>query len=545
MTQMVTLPASYNDLQDRGRLVAKLHSRIPGDPQVEAIIHTDGAVTAVVVQGTPSWRPLAETRAIPAAVRESEAGKVDAHLRENGQTLLGFDHAGGRMLVGQLAPTELGLRDRIAAVIKRAPWEVRISTRWDLDPDTGEGVLVEVIMPNAPVLAEDSAKARERWTAIAQGTVGGHSGWRAEVDGLTQTVTLTAGAALDLPERAEPMWALMDSLPRETFGFATDGFQRPVTIDLATNGGSLVAGKQGSGKSVLLQILLYNALISDIDICIGDPVKGGSDFAVFESFVRPGGWGCESYDEALAVVESVYAEGLRRKALHKKYGVGKWSELPAEVIAAENIRPIFLVVDEATSLVQPDFVPKSLAPSDPRRAAIEEQNGTKELIVSELAKIARELRAVGVRPVLGTQRYEAQAFGGGGLRANLGNRILMGRANAASIQMAVEDPGDMNEAYAMAHGEVAATGSDAGLGIGRAGRGVAEIDGRGHVPLQAWYAGQNDFAVALSERGVVPQRGGRPAGAADADADEVVPERTAVVQAPAVVDDGNEPPGRR
>jgi len=34
MTQMVTLPASYNDLQDRGRLVAKLHSRIPGDPQV-------------------------------------------------------------------------------------------------------------------------------------------------------------------------------------------------------------------------------------------------------------------------------------------------------------------------------------------------------------------------------------------------------------------------------------------------------------------------------------------------------------------------------
>ncbi len=538
MPQIVILPSTYSDLRDREKLVAKLRSRIPGDPQVETITRDAGTVTAVVVQGTPSWRPEgSETRVIPPGVCESDAARVDAHLRESGQTLLAWDHAGGRMLVGTVAPTELSLRDRLATVLKKSPWGIRLSTRWAVDPDTGTGALHEVIIQHAPILAEDSAKARERWTAIAQGTVGGHSGWRAEVDGVSQTVTLTAGAALDLPERAEPMWALMDSLPRETFGFATDGFQRPVTIDLGTNGGSLVAGKQGSGKSVLLQVLLYNALISDIDIAIVDPVKGGSDFAVFESFVRPGGWGCESYDEALAVVEGVYAEGLRRKALHKKYGVGKWSELPPEVIAAENIRPIFLVVDEATSLVQPDFVPKSLAPSDQRRAAIEERNGTKELIVSELAKIARELRAVGVRPVLGTQRYEAQAFGGGGLRANLGNRILMGRANAASIQMAVEDPGDMATAYAFSHGEVAATGSDAGLGIGRAGRGVAEIDGRGHVPLQAWFANQNDLAAALREREVIPQRGGRPAGAVDAGGEDV-PELTPIAPAPAVVDVG-------
>lgn len=541
--QAVLLPGGYDDLRDRARLIAKLHGAIPGDPQVQTLLWSPDRArcAAVVVQGVPSWRPRGEARAIPEGVRDAAA--VDARLRETGQCLLAFDPPAHRMLVGNLAPFELALRDRLAGVLKKSPWDLRLSTRWAVDPDTGEGVLHEVIMPNAPVLAEDSGKARERWTTIAQGTVGGHSGWRAEVDGVSQTVTLTAGAALDLPERAEPMWALMDSLPRETLAFATDGFQRPVTIDLATNGGSLVAGKQGSGKSVLLQILLYNALISDIDIAIVDPVKGGSDFAVFESFVRPGGWGCESYDEALSVVEGIYAEGLRRKALHKKYGVGKWSELPAEVIESENVRPIFLVVDEATSLVQPDFVPKSLAPSDQRRAAIEERNGTKELIVSELAKIARELRAVGVRPVLGTQRYEANAFGGGGLRANLGNRILMGRANAASIQMAVEDPGDMAEAYMMAHGQEAASGSDAGLGIGRAGRGVAEIDGRGHVPLQAWYASQNDLAAALREREVTPQRGGRPAGAADADGGEGVPALTPVAQAPAAVDDGDEPQG--
>jgi len=512
--QLVALPPGYADVTDRPRLISKLHGAIPGDPQVLTIVQSADHSRCAAIVGSPTWRPQGEARAIPEGVRDASA--VDARLREDGQCLLAWDPPAHRLLVGTLAPFELALRDRLAGVLKRSPWEVRLSTRWGLDPDTGAGVLVEVILPNAPVLAEDAAKARERWTAIAQGTVGGHSGWRAELDGLTQTVTLTAGAEMNLPERAEPEWELMDGLPRETLAFATDGFSQPVAIDLATNGGSLVAGKQGSGKSVLLQVLLYGALVSELDIAIVDPVKGGSDFAVFEPFVRPGGWGCESYDEALAVVEGVYAEGLRRKALHKKYGVGKWSELPPEVIAAENIRPIFLVVDEATSLVQQDFVPKSLSPTDPRRKAIEEQNGTKELIVSELAKIARELRAVGVRPVLGTQRYEAQAFGGGGLRANLGNRILMGRANAASIQMAVEDPSDMAMAYALSHGEVAAT-SEVGLGIGRAGRGVAEIDGRGHVPLQAWYASQGELGEALRERGITPQHGGRPGGAVDED----------------------------
>jgi len=545
--QLVALPPGYDDVADRPRLIAKLGEAIGSDPQVQTILWGPdrSRCAAVVVTGRPSWRPQGQAHAIPDGVRDADAAAVDARLRETGKTLLAWDPAAHRMLLGQLAPLELNLRDRLAATVKRAPWELRLCTGWKVDTDTGLGVLHEVILSNAPVLAEDSGKARERWTVLAQGTVGGHSGWRADVDGLTQTVTLTAGAALDLPERAEPMWALMDSLPRETLAFATDGFGRPVTIDLATNGGSLVAGKQGSGKSVLLQVLLYNALISDLDIAVVDPVKGGSDFAVFESFVRPGGWGCESYTQALAVVEGVYAEGLRRKALHKQYGVGKWSELPPEVIEAENIRPIFLVVDEATSLVSQDFVPKSLARDDERRVAIEEQNGIKELIVSTLAKIARELRAVGVRPVLGTQRYEAQAFGGGGLRANLGNRILMGRANAASVQMAVEDPGDMSAAYAMAHGEQAAT-SDVGLGIGRAGRGVAEIDGRGHIPLQAWYASQNDLAAALRERGVIPRRrDGPPAGAADAegavDAGELTPVAAVPVAVPAPTGDGDEP----
>jgi len=46
--QMVMLPAGYDDVRDRGKLVTKLCERIPGDPQVETITRDAGTVTAVV-----------------------------------------------------------------------------------------------------------------------------------------------------------------------------------------------------------------------------------------------------------------------------------------------------------------------------------------------------------------------------------------------------------------------------------------------------------------------------------------------------------------
>ncbi len=147
--QLVALPPGYDDVRDLPRLIGKLGAAISGDPQVQTIVwsadHTRCA--AIVVQGAPSWRPRGEARAIGDGVRDP--GAVDARLREDGQCLLAWDPAAHRLLVGQLAPFELALRDRLAAVTKRSPWEIRLSTRWKVDNDTGEGVLHEVILPNA------------------------------------------------------------------------------------------------------------------------------------------------------------------------------------------------------------------------------------------------------------------------------------------------------------------------------------------------------------------------------------------------------------
>lgn len=510
---MVNLPASYDDLRDRGKLAAKLHSRIPGDPQVETIIRgADGTVTAVVVQGTPSFRPAgSETRMIPPGVRDSDAAKVDAHLRENGQTLLGWDHAGGRMLVGNLAPTELGLRDRLAGVLKKAPWEVRLSTRWAVDTDTGAGVMVEVILPNAPVLSADPDRAQVTWLQVTQSVVG-HSGWTVELDHHSGTVTMRSGIAIDLPSTAAYAWSVIDDGSWGEIPFGTDGFGRPVIADLSANPHVLVVGKTGSGKSIQLEGFIFGALVHGFEIAICDPTKRGLDFRWARPYVRTGGWGCQGYSEALAVIRSCYDEGRRRLDVLDALDCPKWTALTPAQRKEHDIKPIMVVVDEGTSLAKLEPVMKTLPPDDPERVEAEELNADKARIMALIGKIARELRFVGIHLVFGTQRFSVQDIGdgAGSLRENLGVRILLGRASNTAIGMAFADAEDAGQAYAQAHG-VAAT-ADAGKGAEKhPGRGVCEIDGMLTTAFQGSFATHDELVAALRARGIAKtDSDGRP-----------------------------------
>lgn len=428
MTQTVNLPASYNDVRDRAKLTAKMRDRIAGDPQVEAIIRgDDGTVTAVVVQGAPSWKPLGETRAIPPAVRDGDAAKVDAHLRESGQCLLGWDHAGGRMLVGTLAQTELRLRDRLAGVLKRSPWEIRLSTTWGLGVD-GQGEMQSVVLTAAPVLSADPDKAQTAWQQVTRSVVG-HEGWTVEMDHHDGTVTMRSGVAINLPSTAGYAWSVIDDGSWGEIPFGTDGFGRPVIADLSANPHTLVVGKTGSGKSIQLEGFIFGALVHGFELAICDPTKRGLDFRWARPYVRPGGWGCQGYSEALAVIRGCYDEGRRRLDVLDSLDCPKWTALTPAQRTQHGIRPIMVIVDEGTSLAKLEPVMKTLPPDDPERVEAEELNNDKSRIMAIIGKIARELRFVGVHLVFGTQRFSVQDIGdgAGGLRENLGVRILLGR----------------------------------------------------------------------------------------------------------------------
>ncbi len=497
--RLVALPPGYDDVRDRPRLIGKLAGAIGGDPQVQTLMWSADRTRCAAIVGSPTWRPRGEARAIPEGVRDAAA--VDARLRESGQTLLAWDPPAHRMLVGTFAPFELALRDRLGGVLKRSPWEVRLCTTWGLGAD-GRGEMQAVVLPAAPVLSADPDKANTAWLQVTQSVVG-HSGWTVEMDHHSGSVMMRSGVAVNLPNTAGYAWSVIDDGSWGEIPFGTDGFGRPVIADLSANPHVLVVGKTGSGKSIQLETFVYAALVHGFEIALVDPTKRGLDFRWARPYVRPGGWGCQGYSEALTVIRSCYDEGRRRLDVLDSLDCPKWTALTPAQRTEYGIRPIMVIVDEGTSLAKLEPVMKTLPPDDPERVEAEELNADKSRIMAIIGKIARELRFVGIHLVFGTQRFSVADIGdgAGGLRENLGVRILLGRASNTAISMAFADAEDAGQAYAQAHGVIAT--ADPGKGVEkRPGRGVCEVDGMLTTAFQGSFATHDELVAALRARGI-------------------------------------------
>lgn len=216
-------------------------------------------------------------------------------------------------------------------------------------------------------------------------------------------VRLYVAKVSPLPDAAGVDWDAVDGF-KGPLPFATGVAGEPVAYDNKSIAHLLVAGASGGGKSVALQVLLYDAAVQDCEIYVVDPTKGGADFG----FVKPYSKAFAStVDEAAALMKYLYAEVLRRKEMNVSHQVGSYRDLP------EDIRPrhIYLMMDEFTSLMQPDAVSKTVS-DDPE---IEEDrqmqlraNQAKAYIGTMTGKIAREARSVGVTLILATQKLTAK-----------------------------------------------------------------------------------------------------------------------------------------
>ncbi|WP_404430703.1 hypothetical protein LG299_12495 [Microbacterium lacus] len=217
-----------------------------------------------------------------------------------------------------------------------------------------------------------------------------------------------------LPESVDPIgWNVLP------VGVTPEG--APAGQDLLAAPMALVVGPTGSGKTVALLADAAQRLTRGHDVCVLDSAKGGADFAAIEPFCR--GFARE-YDESVALVKAVYAEGRRRRAVLLREGVGNAADLSVEARAAENIRPLTLIVDEAASLLLVPAIPKGLDKDDPEVRAAKELAAQKDLLRSYIGRIARELRFVQVHLVVAMQRPDA-AILDGEIRGNLTHRVLL------------------------------------------------------------------------------------------------------------------------
>ena len=210
-----------------------------------------------------------------------------------------------------------------------------------------------------------------------------------------------------------------------------EGYIGPITIDLAMIPHILLGGSTGSGKSVLLKLLLMQSLRKGAKIYIAD-FKGGVDF--------PPEWHrqcrmCFEEHDLLELLTGIAEELQRRKQLFKSAACSNLDEY--NKTAKIPLKRCVFACDEVAELLD-------------KTGLSAEQKKLIWQIESKLSMIARQGRAFGIHPILATQRPDANLIPGQ-IRTNLGCRIC-GRADSILSQIILDSTAAADEIFKEARG---------------------------------------------------------------------------------------------
>ena len=198
-------------------------------------------------------------------------------------------------------------------------------------------------------------------------------------------------------------------LSRESFILNLgESFTGPVTVDLSRVPHILLGGATGSGKSVLLKLLLMQATKKGANVCIAD-FKGGVDFPpIWHKECRM----CFEEQSTLELLTELTEELERRKQLLKAAGLPNIDHYNAAT--GENLQRYIFACDELAEMLDKTGLTK-------------DQKETVNKIEGLLSTIARQGRAFGIHLILATQRPDSTILNGQ-IKNNINCRIC-GRAD--------------------------------------------------------------------------------------------------------------------
>ena len=192
----------------------------------------------------------------------------------------------------------------------------------------------------------------------------------------------------------------------------------PVTVNLANIPHILLGGSTGSGKSVLLKLLLMQALRKGAEVCIAD-FKGGVDY--------PKEWRqrcrmCFTEDDLLYTLDQFAAVLEYRKERLADTGC---KDLDAyNEATGENLPRLVFACDEVAELLD-------------KTGRSKEDRERLGQIENRLATLARLGRAFGIHLILATQRPDANIIPGQ-IRNNMDFRVC-GRAESVLSQIILDN----------------------------------------------------------------------------------------------------------
>lgn len=179
----------------------------------------------------------------------------------------------------------------------------------------------------------------------------------------------------------------------------------------------LIGGSTGSGKSVLLKLVLMQCIKKGAEVYIAD-FKGGVDF--------PPVWHekctlLTDKEALLKVLVSITNELKERKQILRNAGVANIDEYNRNT--RDNLKRIVFSCDEIAEILD-------------KTGLVKQQKDEILKIESELSVIARQGRAFGIHLILATQRPDANILSGQ-IRNNIDTRIC-GRADNVLSQIILD-----------------------------------------------------------------------------------------------------------
>ena len=196
-----------------------------------------------------------------------------------------------------------------------------------------------------------------------------------------------------------------------------ESYTGPVTVNLAHIPHILLGGSTGSGKSVLLKLLLMQALRKGTEVYIAD-FKGGVDFPkVWHEKCRM----CFAEEDLCNILDQLVEELERRKSAFKALGC---PNIDAYNETTEQPLPrLIFACDEVAEMLD-------------KTGADNERKKLLAQIENKLSTIARQGRAFGIHLILATQRPDATIIPGQ-IRNNMDFRVC-GRADSVLSQIILD-----------------------------------------------------------------------------------------------------------
>ena len=190
------------------------------------------------------------------------------------------------------------------------------------------------------------------------------------------------------------------------------------SVDLSKIPHILLGGSTGSGKSILLKVLLVQSLKKNAIVSIAD-FKGGVDFPkVWHDKCKM----CFDEETLLKILTELTDELQRRKTLFREYGCANISDYNKH--SAVPLQRHIFACDEVAEVLDKTGLTK-------------EQKERIGLIENRLSMIARQGRAFGIHLILATQRPDANILSGQ-IRNNIDCRVC-GRADTILSQIILDN----------------------------------------------------------------------------------------------------------